>query len=60
MPPLFPPTELIGACGLSLEQPASQRLTSDRVAIRRKVKLGLPALIFPPAITVYNLRTSFK
>ncbi|WP_369792544.1 hypothetical protein [Mangrovibacter sp. MFB070] len=45
-PPL---TELIGAWLLwLLEQPASHRLTSESAATRRKVKCGLPALIYPP------------
>jgi hypothetical protein len=45
---LLPPTELIGAWLLLLVHPANHRLTSDNAAIRRKVKVGLPALIYPP------------
>ncbi|AFN33887.1 hypothetical protein HMPREF1502_5343 [Klebsiella sp. AS10] len=46
-----PPAELTGAGGLlELLQPASHSDTSDKAAMRLKVKFGLPALIYPPGI----------
>nr|WP_235192626.1 peptidase [Pantoea sp. IMH] len=39
----------MGACVLSeLEQPASQKLTSETAAIRLNVNTGLPVLIYIP------------
>ena len=46
-----PPAELTGAGGLlELLQPDSHSDTSDKAAMRLKVKFGLPALIYPPGI----------
>ncbi|MFC0142357.1 hypothetical protein ACFFJN_20700 [Erwinia mallotivora] len=45
---LPPPTELMGACVPLLEQPASQKLTSEMAAIRRNLNTGLPVLISIP------------
>lgn len=46
---LLPSTELTGAGGLpEFEHPASQSETSDNAAIRLKVNVGLPVLIYPP------------
>jgi hypothetical protein len=53
MPESFPPTELMGACVLSLlEQPASQNPTNETAAIRRNLNTGLPVLINPPLTAI--------